>query len=74
MTISAIVVVWPCSHSPEPLKMAFHFSPQACRSSPADPSNALLASPAIERRVDDLLKQMTLEEKIGQLVQYGGDG
>ena len=38
------------------------------------PSNPSLASAAIERRVDDLLRQMTLEEKIGQLVQYGGDG
>jgi beta-glucosidase len=38
------------------------------------PSNAQLADPAIERRVDDLLKQMTLAEKLGQLVQYSGDG
>lgn len=29
-----------------------------------------LADPSIEARVDTLLKQMTLEEKIGQLVQY----
>ncbi|HEX3821359.1 MAG TPA: glycoside hydrolase family 3 N-terminal domain-containing protein [Candidatus Sulfotelmatobacter sp.] len=27
-------------------------------------------NPAIEKRVDSLLKQMTMEEKIGQLVQY----
>jgi len=38
------------------------------------PSNAQLADPAIEKRVDALLKQMTLEEKLGQLVQYSGDG
>jgi beta-glucosidase len=38
------------------------------------PSNLQLASPAIERRVDDLLKKMTLEEKLGQLVQYNDDG
>lgn len=38
------------------------------------PSNAQLASPAIERRVDALLKQMTLEEKLGQLVQYSDSG
>ncbi len=38
------------------------------------PSNAQLASPAIELRVDDLLKKMTLEEKIGQLVQYNDSG
>jgi beta-glucosidase len=36
-----------------------------------EPSNPQLAAPAIEKRVDDLLKQMTLEEKLGQLVQYG---
>jgi beta-glucosidase len=29
-----------------------------------------LAQPGIERRVEALLKQMTLEEKVGQLVQY----
>jgi beta-glucosidase len=34
------------------------------------PSNAQLADPEIEARVDRLLRQMTLEEKIGQLVQY----
>jgi beta-glucosidase len=37
-------------------------------------SNAQLASPAIELRVNDLLKQMTLEEKLGQLVQYSDAG
>jgi beta-glucosidase len=39
-------------------------------------SNAQLADPKIEERVDKLLRQMTLEEKIGQLVQYNdtGDG
>jgi beta-glucosidase len=35
------------------------------------PANAQLASPEIEKRVNDLLKQMTLDEKLGQLVQYG---
>src|ERR1700758_1497106 len=29
-----------------------------------------LANPAIEKRVDALLKQMTIEEKVGQLTQY----
>src|SRR5580704_2544248 len=33
-------------------------------------SNAQLANPEIEQKVDALLKQMTLDEKIGQLVQY----
>ncbi len=40
----------------------------------AGPSNAQLASPAIEAKVDALLKQMTLDEKVGQLVQYGDSG
>jgi beta-glucosidase len=38
------------------------------------PSNAQLADPRIEARVESLLKQMTLEEKIGQLVQYNDTG
>jgi beta-glucosidase len=38
------------------------------------PSNAQLADPVIEARVDRLLRQMTLEEKIGQLVQYNDAG
>ncbi len=33
-------------------------------------SNPQLASPEIEQKVETLLKQMTLDEKIGQLVQY----
>jgi beta-glucosidase len=37
-------------------------------------SNAQLASPEIERRVDALLARMTLEEKLGQLVQYNTVG
>src|ERR1700744_155720 len=34
------------------------------------PPNPQLDNPKIERKVDALLKQMTLDEKIGQLVQY----
>ena len=30
-------------------------------------------NPAIESRIDDLLKRMTVEEKSGQLAQYDGD-
>lgn len=40
----------------------------------AAPSNRQLASPEIERKVDALLKKMTLEEKLGQLVQYSDNG
>lgn len=34
------------------------------------PVRSQLVDPVIERKVDALLKQMTLEEKVGQLVQY----
>jgi beta-glucosidase len=40
----------------------------------AHPSNTQLADPSLEGRVDRLLGQMTLEEKIGQLVQYNDTG
>jgi beta-glucosidase len=39
-----------------------------------NPSNAQLADPKIESRVERLLRQMTLDEKIGQLVQYNDTG
>src|SRR3984885_7055666 len=38
------------------------------------PSNRQLASPEIERKVSALLGKMTLEEKLGQLVQYNTVG
>ncbi|HEU5350417.1 MAG TPA: glycoside hydrolase family 3 N-terminal domain-containing protein [Terracidiphilus sp.] len=38
------------------------------------PSNAQLANPEIEKKVDRLLSRMTLAEKIGQLVQYSDTG
>jgi beta-glucosidase len=38
------------------------------------PSNPQLASPEIERRVNALLSRMSLEEKLGQLVQYSSTG
>lgn len=40
----------------------------------AHPSNTQLGDAKIELRVDQLLRQMTLEEKIGQLVQYNDTG
>src|ERR1700751_3881189 len=43
---------------------------QAPHARPVKPSNAQLVDPNIERRVNDLLRRMTLDEKIGQLVQY----
>ncbi|MDQ6647136.1 MAG: beta-glucosidase BglX [Pseudomonadota bacterium] len=42
--------------------------------SAVQPSNVQLASPAIEQKVDALLKKMTLAEKIGQLMQYNDQG
>ena len=39
-------------------------------SSRQSPQQDTLGSPAVEKKVDELLSQMTLEEKIGQLVQY----
>jgi len=36
--------------------------------------NAQLADPKLNARVERLLRQMTLEEKIGQLVQYNDNG
>jgi beta-glucosidase len=45
-------------------------SPAFAQVSHVPPSNPQLVSPQIERKVDALLKQMTLDEKIGQLVQY----
>jgi beta-glucosidase len=44
------------------------------RGKAAGPSNAQLADPNIEARVNRLLRRMTLEEKIGQLVQYNDTG
>src|ERR1700684_137395 len=52
------------------LSFCFAFSPALAQVSHVAPSNAQLASPQVEKKVDALLKQMTLEEKIGQLVQY----
>ncbi len=53
---------------------AFSFSAALCPAlaqvSHAAPSNPQLVTPQIERKVEVLLKQMTLDEKIGQLVQY----
>ena len=56
--------------------LAFGFSepvnaqmPEAASHSAVDKLSAL-RSPEIEKRVDALLKQMTLEEKVGQLAQY----
>jgi beta-glucosidase len=52
------------------LCLCFAFFPALAQVSHDAPSNAQLASPQIELKVDALVEQMTLDEKIGQLVQY----
>jgi beta-glucosidase len=52
------------------LSLSFAFSLALAQASHDAPSNPQLASPEIEQKVETLLKQMTLDEKIGQLVQY----
>lgn len=44
-------------------------SPSAAGSSSATPHSNLI-DPATERKIDALLRKMTLDEKVGQLVQY----
>jgi beta-glucosidase len=46
----------------------------ARQSTKVPPSNPQLAAPEIARRVNALLSKMTLEEKLGQLVQYNAAG
>ncbi|MGC1415848.1 MAG: glycoside hydrolase family 3 N-terminal domain-containing protein [Candidatus Acidiferrum sp.] len=44
--------------------------PAAATASNARTLPSLLVNPAVERKIDALLRKMTLEEKVGQLVQY----
>jgi beta-glucosidase len=37
-------------------------------------NTSLLIDPVIEQKIDSLMKLMTLEEKVGQMVQYNGKG
>ncbi|HEY3455435.1 MAG TPA: beta-glucosidase BglX [Bryobacteraceae bacterium] len=64
-TLLAVVLVGLCSAR---LQSSAQLQPP--RRQPIQRSNPQLIDPAIERRVNDLLKRMTLDEKIGQLVQY----
>ena len=66
----AIVLAHPCAHAQEGMPYGVVTAPRES----APPSNKQLSSAAIEAKVDTLLKQMTLEEKLGQLVQYGDTG
>ena len=65
LTLVALMLVGICSAR---LQSSTH--EQASYRQPVKPSNAQLVDPNIERRVSDLLRRMTLEEKIGQLIQY----
>lgn len=56
------------------LAMAGQVTAQREQVKSAHPPNAELADPQLEARVEKLLRQMTLEEKIGQLVQYNDTG
>jgi beta-glucosidase len=48
----------------------FGFAPHSAKAQTVPPSNPQLVSKQINDRVEALLSQMTLEEKVGQLVQY----
>ncbi|MBV9081439.1 MAG: glycoside hydrolase family 3 C-terminal domain-containing protein [Acidobacteriaceae bacterium] len=61
-SMALVAVLLPFVHSA--------FAGQASNAQRVKPSNAQLVDPSIERRVNDLLRRMTLDEKIGQLVQY----
>ncbi|HEY1901886.1 MAG TPA: beta-glucosidase BglX [Terracidiphilus sp.] len=69
----AIAVVAPHAAGQQALTATAPASAQQANQS-GHPSNAQLADPKIEARVDRLLSRMTLEEKIGQLVQYNDTG
>jgi beta-glucosidase len=66
----AIFLAYHCAYAQE--GMPYEAVPGTQESAP--PSNKQLSSAGIEAKVETLLKQMTLEEKLGQLVQYGDTG
>jgi hypothetical protein len=45
----------------------------SARTKAAEPASTLVLDPAIEQKIDSLLQQMTVEEKVGQLNQFNGD-
>lgn len=56
-----VLLLCPLAPSPAP---SSERAPHAGLSAPA------LSDPSVEKKIDDLLHKMTLEEKVGQLVQY----
>jgi len=65
LTLLALALVGLCS-----AHLGSADRPQTSRAQSINSSNAQLLDPSIERRVSELLRRMTLDEKIGQLVQY----
>ena len=63
-----------CAPLSSPAQNGLPYAAPAAGQTAARPSNGQPVSRGIERRVDALLRQMTLEEKLGQLVQYGDTG
>jgi beta-glucosidase len=72
--VSAALCLAAARCEPRPAAQAAAPAPAPHAIKTAHPSNAQLADPALEARVNHLLRQMTLEEKIGQLVQYNDTG
>jgi beta-glucosidase len=67
---AAIALPHHCADAQEGMPYATVTAPRES----AAPSNKQLSAAAIEAKVETLVKQMTLEEKLGQLVQYGDTG
>ena len=70
----AIVLICLGAALPAPAQEGIPYAAPVVGENGVQPSNAQLVSPEIERRVEALLRRMTLEEKLGQLVQYGDTG
>ena len=60
--VAALVLLF-CPLAPSP-------APSARKAPRTGSSAAVLSDPSVEKKIDDLLHKMTLEEKVGQLVQY----
>jgi beta-glucosidase len=74
LLVCAVVCLVTAGFEPNAAAQAAELASKHQAGETAHPSNIQLADPNIEARVDRLLRQMTLEEKIGQLVQYNDTG
>ena len=59
----AALVLLLCPLAPSP-------APSSLNASHSNSSRTPLSEPSLEKKIDELLHKMTLEEKVGQLVQY----